>query len=122
MERAASVPAEEWFAHHPQARPVHDRVRQLLAPVGAYDVRVTKSQVSYRRRRGFAYLWLPGMYVASDVVVVSVVLERRVDSERFKQVVEPRPGLWMHHLEVHELADLDEEVGGWLCEAADAAA
>ena len=122
MERAAAVPADEWFAEHPEALPVYTRVRELLTPAEPYDVRVTKSQVAFRRRRGFAYVWLPGMYVDSDVVVVSLALARRVDSDRFKQVVQPRPNLWMHHLEVHRLDDLDDEVGDWLCEAADAAA
>jgi hypothetical protein len=122
MERAGSVAAEEWFAEHPEALPVYLRVRELLEPVGPYDVRVTKSQVTFRRRRGFAYLWLPGMYVANDVVVVSVALGRRIDSDRLKEVVQPRPGLWMHHLEVHDLDDLDDEVAGWLGEAADVAA
>ena len=122
MERAAAVPADQWFAEHPEALPVHERVRELLQPVDSYDVRITRSQVALRRRRGFAYLWLPGMYVDSDVVVVSVALDRRIDSDRFKEVVQPRAGLWMHHLEVHDLADLDDEVGTWLCEAADAAA
>ena len=115
------MPAEVWFAEHPEALPVYARIRELLEPVDSYDVRITRSQVALRRRRGFAYLWLPGMYVDSAAVVVSVALGRPIDSTRFKQVVQPRPNLWMHHLEVHDLADLDDEVGAWLCEAADAA-
>lgn len=121
MERAAAVPTEEWLADHPEAVPVFDRVCALLEPARPYDVRATKSQIAFRRRRGFAYLWLPGMYVASDAVVVSVALARHIDSDRFKEVVQPRPGLWMHHLEVRDPPELDVEVGDWLLEAADAA-
>jgi len=43
-------------------------------------------------------------------------------SPRFKQVVHPTPKQWMHHLEVRNVAELDEQVGGWLREAADGAA
>lgn len=111
MERAAAVPAEEWFAEHPEALPVYARVRELFGPVGSYEVRITRSQLAFRRRRGFAYVRLLGPFLDSDVVAVSVALERRLDSARFKQVVQPRPHLWMHHLEVHDLTDLDDEVG-----------
>jgi NAD(P)-dependent dehydrogenase (short-subunit alcohol dehydrogenase family) len=39
--------------------------------------------------------------------------------QRFKQVVHPAAGIWMHHLEIHDLAEIDEQVSTWLQEAAD---
>jgi hypothetical protein len=36
-------------------------------------------------------------------------------------VVNPAPGVWMHHLELNAMADLDDEVAGWLGEARKAA-
>jgi hypothetical protein len=44
-----------------------------------------------------------------------------VDSDRFKEVVNPGPGRWMHHLEIQDLSDIDDEVRHWLKEAADLA-
>jgi len=87
------------------------------------EIRATKSQVAFRgRRRGFAYVWWPGRYVRSDVpAVLSIALRSPVDSPRFKSVVNPRPGLWMHHLELHSEDDLDAEVAGWLRQARDEA-
>ena len=35
--------------------------------LGPHDTKVSRSQVAFRRRRGFAYLWRPGQYVASNV-------------------------------------------------------
>jgi hypothetical protein len=98
---------------------VYRRVRAQLDPLGRYDVRVGKSQIAFRRARGFAYLWLPGQYLRHPdaEVVLSLALGRELTSPRFKQVVQPAPRQWMHHLEVRDVADLDDEVGDWVAEA-----
>ena len=86
-------------------------------------MQATKSQVAFRNRRGFAYLWHPGRYVRSDVpAVLSIVLPRRVGSVRFKEIVRTSRSQWLHHLELRSGADLDAEVAGWLREAYDHAA
>lgn len=110
---------EDFFAGHPDALAVFERVRTLLDGIDTYEVRTSKSQVAFRRRRGFAYLWMPGQYRSSPdaEVVLSIVLGRPDDSTRFKQVVHPAAAHWMHHLEVHDLSDLDDEVQAWLREA-----
>ena len=79
--------------------------------------------MAFRRRRGFGYLWIPGQYlVKPDVeVVLSIALDRRDPSPRFKEVVQVAPTHWMHHLEIHDLDDIDDEVEQWLREAADRA-
>jgi hypothetical protein len=51
---------EEHFAGHPIALAAYAAVHDLLEGMGGADVRTTRSQVAFRRRRGFAYLWLPG--------------------------------------------------------------
>jgi hypothetical protein len=98
-------------------------VLEALAPDGPIEVRVSKSQVAFRRQRGFAYLWLPGRYLARPhaEVVLSIALGCHVESPRWKQVVEPTPGRWMHHLEIRDITDVDEEVVRWLREAANRA-
>lgn len=95
----------------------------MLAPVGTVEVRVSKSQIAFRRKRGFAYLWLPGRYLSRPGadLVLSIALGRHVESSRWKEVVEPAPGQWMHHLEITHDSDLDDEVSQWLREAADRA-
>ena len=50
---------------------------------------------------------------------MSIVLGRPDDSPRWKEVVHPRPRHWMHHLEVRDAGELDDEVRGWLTEAYD---
>lgn len=113
----------EHFDGHPTALAVLTRVAGLLAGVPGVEIATSRSQVAFRRRRGFAYLWLPGRYLARPGadVVLSVALDRRDDSPRWKEVVHPSPRHWMHHLEVREAAELDAEVARLLREAADLA-
>jgi len=111
---------EEFFAGHPVARAVFDRVREVADGLGGYDLRVGRSQVAFRRARGFAYVWIPGRYLRHPDadVVLSIPLGRHDDSPRFKEVAHPSPKVWMHHLEVRDVAEIDDEVRGWLAEAA----
>jgi hypothetical protein len=107
---------EGFLAAQPWARAVFDRVTALCAA----EIRVSRSQIAFRRKRGFAYLWLPGRYLRTPGadVVLSIALGRHDLSPRFKQVTHPSPRHWMHHFEVHAINDLDDEVAAWLQEAA----
>lgn len=120
---APGTSPHEFFAGHPLGLAVFERLQADLGPLGDVEVRVSTSQVTFSRRRGFAHVWLPGRYLAHPGadVVLSVALRRRIDSPRWKQVVEPRPGRWMHHLEVTDVAEVDAEVLSWVREAADCA-
>ena len=114
---------DEHFAGHPFAAAVFAWTRDVLDGLGPCEVRVTRSQVAFRRRRGFAYVWMPGRYLAHPAaeVVLSVSLPRHDPSPRFKEVVHPTARQWLHHLEVHDLGELDAEVEGWLAESYGAA-
>ena len=124
MAKAArSRTPEEFFSGHPDALSAFRRVCAILDRLGPFDVRVTKSQVAFRRKRGFAYLWMPGQYLSKPTaeVVLSVALDRRDESPRFKEVAHAAPAQWMHHLELRGPGDLDDEVAAWLREAAERA-
>lgn len=114
---------EEHFEGHPDAMAVYETVHGILETFGPFEVRVSKSQVAFRRTRGFASLWMPGRYLAKPAaeVVLSFALGREDGSPRFKEVVHPSPRHWMHHLEIQQPEDLDDEVVAWLREAWDRA-
>jgi hypothetical protein len=114
---------EDFFADHPLGLAALERVLHVLNDFGPVEVRISKSQVAFRRRRGFAYLWLPGQYLRKPTadVVLSIALGRHDTSPRFKEVAHPSATQWIHHLEVHDVNDVDDEVEGWLREAADRA-
>jgi hypothetical protein len=114
---------EDFFAGHPIGLAAFERVRSTVAELGDVEVRTTKSQVAFRRRRGFAFLWLPGRYLRSPAaeVVLTVALGRHDASPRWKEVVHPSSRQWIHHLELTSPDDIDDEVQAWLLEAADRA-
>jgi hypothetical protein len=87
--------------------------------IGPMQRGVTKSQVAFRRKNGFAWVWMPEMYLKREAapLVLTIGLHRRDPSPRWKQVVEPYPGRFIHHLELYSEEDLDEEVQAVLAEA-----
>jgi hypothetical protein len=113
------VTVDQFFAGHDESRRLFDRVREVVTSVGPARVRVTKSQVAFRRRTGFAFVWMPGQYLGATEapLVLTVGLRRRDDSPRWKQVVEPSPGRFTHHLELRAESEVDAEVRAWLVEA-----
>jgi hypothetical protein len=118
-----SEQVDAFFVDSRLGRAVFDRVVELLAATPDCSLRVTRSQVAFRRRRAFAWLWMPGRWLTRPdaEVVLSVSLGRADLSPRFKEVVHPSPAHWMHHLEIAQVTDVDDEVAGWLSEAADRA-
>ena len=109
----------DFFANHPASRAIFAVLQQTIASIGAANVRVTKSQVAFRRTRAFAWAWMPGMYLRGDtaLLVLSVALRRRDASPRWKEIVEPAPGRFMHHLALYSPTEIDGDVLRWLQEA-----
>ena len=97
---------------------IYQAVKQAVSVLGESSVRVTKSQVAFRRRKAFAFVWRPGQYISSAVpAVLSIALPHEVVSDRFKEIVHPAPDVGMHHIELNEVAEIDDEVAAWLAEA-----
>ena len=117
--RALVTTPEAFFEGHPRALETFSVVREAVAERGPVDVRVTRSQVAFRARRCYAYLWLPGRWLRNPAteLVLSIALDRRIDSPRFKEVAHAARTVWMHHLGLGSPADVDSEVVGWLREA-----
>ena len=136
---------ERFFAGQDESWRIFDALRLAVATIGHAELqlRVTKSQVAFRRRRPFAWAWMPGMYLQRPrptplteggqggipatlppryaPLVLTVALRRRDPSPRWKEVVEPAPGRFTHHLELRSAAEIDDEVRAWLREAWEAA-
>jgi Domain of unknown function (DUF5655) len=118
MNETPAATTVEFFAGSPVGWAVYRSVETIVTALGEHEVRVGRSQVAFRRTRGFAYLWRPGRYVRTDVpVVLSLALRHLLVSPRFKDVAHPSRRIWMHHLEVRDPREVDQEVRGWLIAA-----
>lgn len=112
---------DEYFAGWEEAQALFDALQDAVAALGAIDLRVTKSQVAFRTSQGkaFAWAWIPGRTLRGRTapLVLTLALRRRDPSPRWKEIVEPAPGRFTHHLELYAVGDIDEEVQGWLRDA-----
>lgn len=123
MERDGVAAALDFFfGDRVTARSLFEAVRDAIDALGASRIRVTRSQVSFSRRRGFAWAWTPDRYLGAGradlaPLVLSIALPRCDASTRWKEVAEPAAGRWMHHLELRSARDIDAEVRAWLAEA-----
>lgn len=120
--RAQTIPLEQFFAERdPRSRELFEVVREAVESFPEVQMRVTKSQVAWWRQHPFAWVWAPEQYLAGrgDLapLVLTVGLLRRDASPRWKQIVEPRPGHFTHHLELSSAEQIDAEVVSWLWEA-----
>lgn len=117
VEEAERTP-EDLFSGFPRGLEICRAIQVAISTVGEASMTVTRSQVAFRRRRGFAYIWRPGQYVDSDVpAVLTIALSAEVKSDRFKEIAHPSANVWMHHMELHDPSELDDQVLGWLAEA-----
>jgi hypothetical protein len=114
---------EEFLADHPDSLALLDLVRDELEAFGSTTRRMTRSQVAFVRRRPVAWAWAPGQHLRGRgaPLVLSMELRQRDRSARWKEIVEVRPGRFMHHLELWSASDLDADVRGWLRQAWEAA-
>jgi predicted transport protein len=110
---------DEFFAGYKKARQLFEAVRRALDGLDPVTLRVTKSQIAFRRRRTFAWVWIPAKYLRGKPapLVLTLSFKSRDKSKRWKEIVEPTPGHVTHHLELRFVAEIDAEVHRWLHEA-----
>ena len=110
---------DEYFGENKESRHLFDCLREMVESLGPVEILVQQSQVAFRRNKPFAYAWMPGKYLhgRGAPLVLTMGFRRRDTSPRWKEIVEPAPGRFTHHLEIHSRDDLDDQVSGWLQEA-----
>jgi hypothetical protein len=65
-----------FFRGRPTARRLFAVVCEAIAAVGPSTMRITKSQIAFRRKRGFAWAWTPDRWLRSDTSRHSSFLSR----------------------------------------------
>lgn len=111
-----------FFQGREEALPLYLRLRELLQSCEPVEIAVKKTQISLIRRRLFGAVSFTPVRRAKDRpaawLTLTIGLGHRLDSPRIDAAVEPYPGRWTHHLMIGSAEELDEEVLGWLREAA----
>jgi len=110
---------EEFFAGRDESRRVFDALRAAIEEDGPAELRVSKSQIAFARGQVFARAWVPDQYLGAGhpPLVLTLGFRHRDPSPRWKQVVEPAPGRYTHHLELRSEDEIDQQVREWIREA-----
>lgn len=116
-----------FFADHMEAIPLYEALEaRILDRIADVTVKGSKTQLSFYNRHLFACVSFAHVRKKKDCppvyIVVTIGLNRRLDSPRIDVATEPCKGRWTHHLLISHMSELDEELMGWIQEAADFAA
>lgn len=86
-------------------------------------VKVQKTQISFYNRRLFACVSLARVRRKAELppvyITVTFGLGRLESSPRIAAASEPYPNRWTHHTVISSPEDIDDELMGWIREAAD---
>ena len=109
-EKTAALPLYEAFAW------------RLLAEIDNVTIKVQKTQISFSNRRNFAFVSFLPVRKAKErletYITVTFGLRYKKESPRIDVASEPSPNRWTHHMLVSSEEEIDDELMGWIKEAA----
>lgn len=112
-----------FFDSHPGALPLYEtfetHVTDLVPDV---RIKVQKTQISFYNRHLFACVSFARVRKKKDCpdcyIVVTFGLSHKAESPRIDIATEPYPDRWTHHVLISDPAEIDDELMGWIKEAA----
>lgn len=112
-----------FFEKHPDAFPLYEVLKdRILDEIEDVTVKIQKTQISFINRHLFACVSFAKVRKAKErpnpYLVVTFGLEHEVKSPRIDVATEPYPQRWTHHIMIGSSAEIDEELMGWIREAA----
>ena len=113
-----------FFNDHMDAFPLYERLEGLiLEQIPDVKIKVSKTQISFSNKRGFAFVSFNPCRKAkvrpNVWMTVTFGLSYRKDSPRIDVATEPYPNRWTHHIMVGSDEEIDDELMSWLREAAE---
>ena len=109
-EKTAALPLYEAF------------VKRLLAEIENVTVKVQKTQITFSNRHNFAFVSFLPTCKAKDRpetwITVTFGLRYKKESPRIDVASEPYPNRWTHHMFISSVDEIDDELMGWIKEAA----
>ena len=113
-----------FFNDHMDALPLYERLEGLiLEQIPDVKVKVSKTQISFSNKRGFAFVSFNPCRKTKERpnvwITVTFGLSYRKDSPRIDVATEPYPNRWTHHVMVGSEEEVDTELMGWIRESAE---
>ena len=112
-----------FFDEKPAALPLYEAfAKRLLAEIDDVTVKVRKTQISFSNRYNFAFVSLLPVRKAKarpeTYITVTFGLRYKKESPRIDVATEPYPNRWTHHMLISSVDEIDDELMGWIKEAA----
>ena len=112
-----------FFDEKPAALPLYEAfAKRLLAEIDDVTVKVRKTQISFSNRYNFAFVSLLPVRKAKarpeTYITVTFGLRYKKESPRIDVASEPYPNRWTHHMLISSVDEIDDELMGWIKEAA----
>ena len=112
-----------FFNEKPAALPLYEVfVERLLAEIDNVTVKVQKTQISFSNKYNFAFVSFLPVRKAKErpktYITVTFGLRYKKESPRIDVSSKPYPNRWTHHMLVSSEDEIDDELMGWIKEAA----
>ena len=112
-----------FFDEKPAAIPLYEAfAKRLLAESDNVTVKVQKTQISFSNKYNFAFVSLLPVRKAKERpetwITVTFGLRYKKESPRIDVASEPYPNRWTHHMLISSVDEIDDELMGWIKEAA----
>ena len=120
MNRKTDRLIEKLFEDRSESFRLFHLVNDFVHSLGPVDVVVTKTQVAFGRKRRFAWVWLPQMWIRKqpgDSITLTFGLDHRIRDLAIKESLEPYPGRFTHHVVITKAKDFNIRIRDWLREA-----
>ena len=113
----------QFFEQMPEALPLYVKFeKEVLSRVEDVCIKVQKTQITYTNRHVFACVSFAKVRKAKErppvYIVITFGLACKKESPRIDIATEPYPNRWTHHVLVSRKEEIDEELLGWVEEAA----
>ena len=112
-----------FFNEKPAALPLYEAfAKRLMAEIDNVIIKVQKTQISFSNRHNFAFVSLLPVRKAKarpeTWITVTFGLCYKKESPRIDVTSEPYPNRWTHHMLISSVDEIDDELMGWIKEAA----
>ncbi len=113
-----------FFGERMAVLPLYEQLEErILREIPDVKIKTAKTQITFANKRGFAFVSFNPCRRAinrpANWMTVTFGLGCRKESPRIDVATEPYPGRWTHHVMVGSAAEIDDELLGWIKEAAE---
>lgn len=112
------TPIARFFIQHEDAKPLFDGIAvRLLERFPETAFKIQKSQIACVSVKTYAALWFP-IHPIKDhpdtKLILSFGLDEKIEDPRIREVNEPYPHRYMHHILLSSADELDATILDWL--------